>query len=215
VIYHPHTPKLVVTHGAGGQAEWHCRHWDKILSSQATLICPQGKRRFRSDPTRGYYFADHLQLEQEVLSAIAHFEEHFEARAPDEKYLYVGYSQGATMGALAFASHGELFPYLLLIEGGFADFSRPLASRFKASGGLGALFVCGTKQCRDKSQQAARSFASLGLWVDVRYAPFAGHRPDGPVTRALVQGLPALLKQVPRWSDLAPIAPDDLLDGNG
>jgi predicted esterase len=215
VFYVPGAPKLVITHGAGGHAQWHCQHWTQILTEKATLICPRGKRRSQRDESRGYYYPDHLALSREVHSALAAFESQFERRKPEERYLYVGYSQGASMGALAFAPQGKLFSHLILLEGGYADFSLSLAREFKQSGGLGALFVCGTKICRDKAQLAVGGLRKLGLVGLLRWAEGAGHRPDGRVTQALVAMLPQILAADARWEGVVPAVPHDDLDGNG
>jgi predicted esterase len=185
------------------------------LEQSATLICPQGKRRYTRDPSRGYYYPDHLSLSHEVASALTAFETEFEASAPQEKYLYAGYSQGATMGALAFAPQGDRFSYLVLVEGGYADFSLNLARRFKKSGGRGALFICGTKRCRDQSREAVSRLKQLGLNAECHWAEGAGHRPDGSVTKALVSALPFVLSSDPRWNGVTPNLPEDVLNGNG
>ena len=186
-----------------------------MLNGKATILCPRGKLRYAGDEARGYYYPDHLFLEREVKSAVAAFETRFEPRSAGEKYIYAGYSQGASMGALAFAGHGELFSQLILIEGGYKDLTRGLAERYVHSGGTGALFVCGTKACHDQAQSKLAVFKQLGLTVEVHYAPGAGHRPDGAVTRALLKALPRLLATDPRFNGLVLVNPDDTLHGNG
>jgi predicted esterase len=144
------------------------------------------------------------------------FETEFEPREPNEQYVFAGYSQGATMGALAFAPQGNRFSYLVLVEGGYADFSLTLAKQFKNAGGKGALFICGTQSCRDKSRVAVSSLRQLGLEGEERWAPGAGHRPDGPVTKALVSALPFVLSSDRRWNDFIPKVPEEeVLRGNG
>jgi predicted esterase len=215
VYYVPQGPKLVVTHGAGGHAEWHCEHYRRIFEGRVSLLCARGKKRYYNDPAQGYYYPDHRALSAEVLELVATFETRFEPRSAGERYVYTGYSQGATMGALAFASEGGVFSHLLLVEGGYADFSRALARRFQSSGGSGVLFVCGTKACHDRARAAVGELHALGIRATLEWARGAGHRPDGPVTDAFLRGLPKIFETEPGWSRLTPKRPDDPLKGNG
>lgn len=202
--YKNSAPVFVITHGAGGHAAWHCQHYHRLLDGRATLICPQGKLRHAKEPALGYYYPDHLALRREVLSAV----ERFEALAPQtlarRPYVYAGYSQGATMGALAFAEHGELFSQLVLVEGGFADWSDALISRFRATGGGGVLFICGTKQCATQATSAAGRFVAHGLKSSAFWAKGAGHIPDGAVGQTLSEHLGFLLDLDPRWQGFTP-----------
>jgi predicted esterase len=215
VYYVPGGPKLVVTHGAGGHAEWHCEHYRRLFGGRVTLLCARGKKRYFNDPAQGYYYPDHLALAKEVLQMVDAFESRFEARRAGERYVYTGYSQGATMGAFAFASEGRIFSHLLLVEGGYADFSKTLARRFQSTGGAGVLFVCGTKPCHDRAQVAVRDLEALGVRSVLEWARGAGHRPDGPVTDAFMRGLPKLFSSDATWNRIAPQRPDDPLKGNG
>ncbi len=61
-------PLFVVAHGAGGQADWHCNHYEKMLGP-AALLCVSGKRMATRDPSRGYYYPNHMELESELLAA--------------------------------------------------------------------------------------------------------------------------------------------------
>lgn len=215
LFYRSSAPKWIVTHGAGGQAAWHCEHWDKIFHSTVTLLCPRGKKRFAGDLSRGYYYPDHLTLEREVQAMRAAFESKYEPRGAEEKYVYVGYSQGASMGALAMAAHGDWLSHLILQEGGYKDFSPRLAKQFAATGGTGVVFVCGTRACRNQVHAHAENLRASGLKVTWKWASGAGHRPDGPVTRALLELLPEVLSHDARFTGFSPTAPQEVLDGNG
>jgi predicted esterase len=201
VWYRPRAPLFVITHGAGGQAEWHCRHFHRILDGRATLLCPRGKRRHARDASQGYYYSDHFALRREVLAVV----NRFEASVPTSRpYVFAGYSQGATMGALAFAQNGEIFSQLLLVEGGYADWSSTLITQFQKTGGKAVLFVCGTQSCHDQASAAARRFAQVQIRVKVSWAHRAGHRPDGPVGETMADDLSFLLADDPRWQGFTP-----------
>src|SRR5664280_1269910 len=112
------SPLFVVTHGAGGQANWHCSHYAELLGPSAALLCPCGKRMVTRDPARGYYYPDHIALSGELTAVRAAVEEHSDLLQL-EASVYIGYSQGASMGVLAVASHGDWWPRLALVEGGY------------------------------------------------------------------------------------------------
>lgn len=104
------------------------------------------------------------------------------------------------MGALAVAPSGDVFSELLLVEGGFADWSTALVNQFKKSGGRAVLFVCGTQHCRDLARGAVIRFKQADIDAAVTWANGAGHRPDGPVEQRTLEALPLLLKRDARWT---------------
>jgi len=200
--YRRTAPLFVITHGAGGQAEWHCEHYEAILGPSASLLCLAGKRMVARDPTRGYYYPDHVVLSNEIVAArVAIREKHSGALSGDSD-VYVGYSQGATMGALAVAGYGAFFTRLLLVEGGFDSWSPALARKYRGSGGQRVLFVCGTEHCHKQAAKAAATLSIAGVEVKVLYAPNAGHRPDGPVALRVREGLPWLLEGDSRYTEV-------------
>jgi predicted esterase len=206
--YRKGAPLFVVTHGAGGHAAWHCEHYHRLLDGRATLLCPRGKLRYAKDPSQGYYYPDHLALRREVIAVVEGFEALATPSGASRPYVYAGYSQGATMGALAFGESGGLFSQLVLVEGGFADWSQALVNRFRETGGKSVLFVCGTKQCATQAAGAVHRFVSSGLGAKSVWARGAGHVPDGAVGQALSNDLGFLLEADPRWQGFSP-RPED------
>lgn len=198
---HP-APLFVIAHGAGGMAEWHCQHYAALLGRACTLVCLKGKRMFASDANRGYYFPNHLALAEELLGAHSALLEHHAERIYANSAVYVGYSQGASMGILAVAEHGDWFPRLLLVEGGYENWSSALAKRYARTGGRRVLFVCGTEHCRNLAQLTVPMLRRNGVAAELRVAVGAGHRPDGPVTEKVREGLSWLLDESP---ELAPV----------
>lgn len=208
IWYRPSAPVIVIAHGAGGEAEWHCRHFHRIFAGRVTLLCPRGKRIAFKDETRGFYYPDHFALRREVHALVDQFERLVPSAESQRPYVYAGYSQGATMGALAFAESGSLFSKLLLVEGGFADWSNLLVTRFRKSGGQAVLIVCGTKLCGQHAQTAEGYFRKAEVRFRTVWAKGAGHRPDGPVDRLTVAHLPFLLEGDARWGEFALSAED-------
>ena len=193
---HP-APLFVIAHGAGGMAEWHCQHYAELLGPACTLVCLKGKRKFASDANRGYYFPNHLALAEELLGAHSALLEHHAEQIVTNAAVYVGYSQGASMGVLAVAEHGDWFPRLLLVEGGYENWSGALAKRYASTGGRRVLFVCGTEHCRNLAQLSVFILRRNGVTAELRVAVGAGHRPDGPVTDKVREGLIWLLDESP------------------
>lgn len=189
----PNSPLFLVAHGAGGQAEWHCRHYAAMLGPDCTLVCMRGKRMVTRDPERGYYFANHHALAEEIAAARAALVQSHASRVALNSAVYVGYSQGATMGVLAVAEHGDWWPRLLLVEGGYDSWSASLARQFAVSGGQRVLFVCGTEHCRSRAQASQGLLERAHVKTKLLAAPGAGHRADGPVGAAVRRGMRWLL----------------------
>jgi predicted esterase len=195
-------PLFVITHGAGGFAEWHCQHYAALLGSGGTLLCPSGRRMFASDPSRGYYYPNHVVLAEELQGARDAMLQHYAMRIREEAIVYVGYSQGASMGVLAVHKHGDWWPRLLLVEGGYDGWTASLSKRYAASGGRRVLFVCGTAHCREHARASVGLLERAGVAAQLRVANGAGHRPDGPVAAAVRDGLGWLLDDGSAFSQI-------------
>lgn len=189
----PASPLFLIAHGAGGQAEWHCQHYAAMLGPDCTLVCMRGKRMVTRDPARGYYFPNHHALAEEIAATRAALVQSHASRVALNSAVYMGYSQGATMGVLAVAEHGDWWPRLLLVEGGYDSWSSALARQFAVSGGQRVLFVCGTEHCRSRAQASQGLLERAHVKTKLLAAPGAGHRADGPVGAAVRRGLRWLL----------------------
>jgi predicted esterase len=177
-------PLAIATHGAGGGPEWPCDAWARRLAGERIVLCPRGKAISQRD-NYGFYYPDHRALEAELLAAVAASKAALGARLADGPMLYTGYSQGAAMGSLALADHGGDYPYLILTEGGFKEWSPQSARRFKQSGGQRVLFVCGGRGCRDQALKSARILDTAGISTRVEYVAQGGHTDDGAVGERL------------------------------
>jgi predicted esterase len=177
-------PLAIATHGAGGGPEWPCDAWARRLAGERIVLCPRGKAISQRE-NYGFYYPDHRALEAELLAAVAASKAALGARLADGPVLYTGYSQGAAMGSLALADHGGDYPYLILTEGGFKEWSAQSARRFKQSGGQRVLFVCGGRGCRDQALKSARILDAAGIGTRVEYVAHGGHTDDGAVGERL------------------------------
>jgi predicted esterase len=177
-------PLVVATHGAGGTPEWTCEAWGRRLGGERVVLCPRG-RAISLRENYGFYYADHRALEAEVLAAVAALKDSLAGRVTAAGTLYTGYSQGASMGSLGLVEHGADYPYLILTEGGFKEWSPQSARRYKLSGGERVLFVCGGRGCRDQAEKSARVLSAAGLTTRVEYVAHGGHTDDGAVGERL------------------------------
>ena len=195
-------PVLIVTHGAGGTPEGHCELWARISQGKAILLCVRGRARSPA-PADGAYYPDHPTLERETFAALSALRARFADRIAEGPVFYAGFSQGATMGALMLVEHASEVTRLVLVEGGFADWSVPRARNFRARGGERVLFVCGRKACAEPARNAAHWFNDAGVAARVEYVPGAGHSHDARVEARIAAAYPWLIAGDARWEATA------------
>ena len=164
-------PILVAAHGAGDSPEWQCEHWGAVSRGRYFVLCPRGK----SLGGGGYYYANHFELERELLAALEAVKGSYGGFVRPDGGVYTGYSQGATMGALMVIEHGAKFPYLVLVEGGTAEWSASRAKRYAASGGKSVALVCGGSGCMKRAQNSAKILERAGLRARAEHAEGGGH----------------------------------------
>ncbi len=181
-------PLVVATHGAGGAPEYECEYWRELTNGRASLLCLRGTPLSRGD-SGSYFYKNHHELEREFSAALSVFDRPFKVG------VYVGFSQGAIMGAPMIVAHAARFPRLVLIEGGYEYWSRATARKFARNGGKRVLFVCGTKWCNDRAAIPAAWLAQEKVAVRVEYAQGAGHTPGGEVMQLTARALPWVLAE--------------------
>src|SRR5690606_12986122 len=99
-------------------------------------------------------FPEHRTLGRIWSAAVEAFDAKFGGRSMSHSNVYVGYSQGASMGAWVLPDHAARFDRALLIEGGYREWNVQRGLEFKRAGGRAIHLVCGTGSC---FQQATRS----------------------------------------------------------
>jgi pimeloyl-ACP methyl ester carboxylesterase len=193
-------PVIVVTHGAGGSAEQHCQLWSRIAPERAILLCIRGRAR-GPNPADGEYYPDHPALERETFAALSALRTRYGERIAEGGVYYAGFSQGATMGALMLVEHAAEVKRLVLVEGGFAEWSVARARAFRERGGERVLFVCGRKECADAARKSAYWFKLAGVPAQLEYVAGAGHSHDARVEARIISALPWLSASDPRWAE--------------
>ena len=193
-------PVVVATHGAGGTPEALCAYFRELLDDGAFVLCPRGVTMdvYTPPEARTYFYSAHPALEREVRAALDALVARFPARVDLERAVYAGFSQGATMGALAFSRSPAPFTAAVLIEGGVEEWSRFTAGLFKAHGGRRVVFACGRRSCADAARRSAAILLRAGVESRVVDAPGAGHTYEGAVREGVSAALPWLVEGDPR-----------------
>ncbi len=174
-------------HGAGGRAADHCVHWDKHLADDVLIVCPTGTLLRRDDENGGAYFESHLVLREEIEALAAAIRERFQKRVLWGDWLYLGYSQGATMGALALLEGEPLvgkagFSQLVLVEGRGENWNVARSQRFRNSGGESVALVCGTPSCGRHGRGNIPHLQRAGLTASLIEVEGGGHAYWGSMT---------------------------------
>lgn len=173
-------PLVVAAHGAGCVAEDHCAYWWRLTEGRAIVACLRGEPLFRNRPEQGFFFRDHLALGRELALSIGALTKHYGDRI-GARTTFAGYSQGATMGALALPDSGLTFEQLVFIEGGGEGMTKRSVNRLRELGTERVLFVCGTPGCSKRAQGMAGVLTRAGIEARAVDAPGAGHTYLGPV----------------------------------
>lgn len=201
---------VVVAHGAGGRPEPDCAHYRALLGEGDFLIaCTRGtpNNRHKPEAERGYFYDGHPRLGKELAALLAALAstEPYASEVLREDAVYIGYSQGASMGILALHAAPELaahFSAILLVEGGVAEWTVAYAERLAARRVRVAL-VCGQPKCSAAAERSAAWMKRAGLDHRVRSATGAGHTFQGRIGEAAKALLPWLLGQADAPADAA------------
>lgn len=188
-------PLLIAAHGAGGTPEWECEYWRRLSFDRAFVLCLRGTP-LGTYP--GYFYRDHRALEKELGEA-ERAARTSEPRILPGSGMYVGFSQGATMGSAMINAHVTAFPYLVLVEG-FDLWNVPRAQAFARNGGKRILIACGSKECAKVGAASVRWLTKANVEARLEYAPGEGHTPMGGVRSRIQTSLPWLLSDAPAWA---------------
>ena len=206
-------PIAVATHGSYDQPEWNCQTYQQVAHGAAVIVCPRGKLRWDtpSEPEqRRYYFpaagngaSASAWLQREVDAAVRALETNFPTRVTPGPVLYIGFSQGAILGASLLIQAPRRFPRAILVEGGHGAWSAESARTFARGGGQRVLFACGRQSCDSSARRAAAELLRAGVAVKVVYAPDQGHTYDAKVQEQVAAQFDWVLA-----GDERPTAPD-------
>jgi pimeloyl-ACP methyl ester carboxylesterase len=191
-------PLVLAAHGAGDTAQSQCEVWREIIGACGAILCIAGTP-IGPGESNGYFFKNHLELEKEMLAAVAALRTELGEHIDDRDGVYVSYSQGGAMGSLMLPAHGELFSRLVLVEGGAWDWTLKRGQQFASTGGRRILFACGTAGCNRGARRSVQVLASSGLTVRHLDVPGGGHAYWGTVAESVAQLWPWVIEDDPRW----------------
>lgn len=184
-------PIAVATHGSYDQPEWNCQTYQQVARGAAVIVCPRGRLRWDTpdEPAlRRYYFpaagsgaSASAWIEREVAAAVRALAAGAASRIADGPVLYIGFSQGAILGATLLIHAPAQFPRAILVEGGHGAWSADSARTFARGGGQRILFACGRESCERSARRAAAELLRAGVQTKVVYAPDQGHTYDAKV----------------------------------
>jgi hypothetical protein len=189
-------PVMVGMHGAGDRPEWACGGYRAATDAFPFIICPRGL----PDGPEKFNSPGAARILEDVTSALVSLRTRFGPYVADGPLLYAGFSLGAIHGAEVVASHGDLFPVALLIEGGYTQITFQLASRYAKSGGKRILLGCGQPGCPSSFSAAERALRGAGIDEKLLDAKTGRHNLDGPMMQALHDAWPWLVAGDPRWA---------------
>jgi pimeloyl-ACP methyl ester carboxylesterase len=177
---------VIAAHGNYDRPEWQCEVWREIIGARAFVLCPRGVARpdSPSHDDVGFTYPTNQVLEAEVTAALAALRAEYAPYVAEGRVVWTGFSLGAIMGVPIAARAPELFPRLVLIEGGHDKWTPTSAKAFARGGGSRVLFVCSQRGCTSDANAARARLEQAGVAARVVHSKDVGHRYDGPVAQA-------------------------------
>jgi pimeloyl-ACP methyl ester carboxylesterase len=196
-------PILVAAGGAGDTPEWQCQVWRDMIQNAGFVLCPRGLplNPGASGKDLRYYYRNHYALEREVAVGLDALRAKFPDYVDDGPVLYVGFSQGATMGMHLLLQNPKRFPRAVLIEGGMREWL-PAATRRYRKGGERVLLVCGQPRCVTASRLSADLLERAGVKARAAYGEGEGHGYAGVVAREVRRNFAWLVEGDARWASV-------------
>ncbi len=202
-------PVVIVGHGAGGRPEPHCDFYRKLVRGRGFIVCTRGRSIDALIPEgeRGYFYDGHVELGKEVRAVIGALQGRYGERVDLDRSVYAGFSQGATMGILALqqgVAPDARVRGVLLVEGGWAEWTIALAEKLSREGVRRVAIVCGRPICKEEGERSAGWIRRGGLEAEVLEAKGAGHTYGGAVAPLVADAWQWIVEGDPRWASAAP-----------
>jgi hypothetical protein len=192
-------PVLIAAHGAGDGPRWQCEVWSSIVAGRGFILCPRGVPLETGVDEPGHFFRDHHYLGRLVTAALKALRERHGGLVDSGPVVYTGYSQGATMGALYANRRPEIFPRMVLIEGGHSEWDVATARAFRRGGGARVLFACGGRYCANNARKSQRWLERAGVQARVEHIEGGGHTYGGSVAQRVAEVFDWVVEGDPRW----------------
>lgn len=147
----------------------------------------------------GFYPVDVPTLERELETGIAAVRVKYGGNVTPGPIVYVGFSRGAFLGATIAAKHPELYPRVVLIEGGHSPWTDETAASFARGGGKRVLFVCGQPSCASDAEAAVAILRRHGVESRVLHGAGEGHGYKRQVKDELSRAFRSVVEDDERW----------------
>jgi len=194
-------PSVVVLHGDSDDPERHCALWRRIAGHSAFVLCPRGSpREDASSRAPRFSFVSAAAVEQELRAALAALKARHQDHVAAGPVVLVGYSQGAAFALSIGLLEPSFFNRLVLVEGGYEQFTPSVAARYADRGGRRVLFACARPACREKTVGSVHLAQRSGMQSRRVFVPDAGHAHEGPLTDLLLREGPWVLSDDERFS---------------
>jgi hypothetical protein len=118
--------------------------------------------------------------------------------------VYVGFSQGAILGASIVEGAPATYPYVVFLEGLGDVESRRWTRAFKEHGGRRVVLACSQAGCEGARRAAKVAPDKAAIDAKIVYAGPIGHTINGPVIAAMREVVPWLLEGDPTWAGVMP-----------
>lgn len=205
-------PVLVALHGNYDRPEWQCEVWGELLEYRAFILCPRGIPRGDAPKAEDRWTYGSLNSAfKEVFAGLRALRGAYEGYVDGGGAVLTGFSLGAIyavhgLGAgervAAWEAGAEPeFSHAVLMEGGYAGWTKQRVTRF-AQGGGGVLFACGQHDCKNQAAGVARLFAASQADAKVVFPANIGHTYGGALSVAIAEELPWLFREDSRWRAL-------------
>lgn len=193
-------PIMVALHGNYDRPEWQCEVWQGITGGFPFILCPRGIPRDDAPKSEDRWTYGGLKKTQdELLAGIEALRRRFPEHVAEGPLLFTGFSLGAIYGARIVREHAQIFPRAVLTEGGYENWSAPLAKSYAKAGGERVLFACGQTACKYTSKRVAALLEREQVLAKVGFGGNIGHTYDGRVAEAIRAEWAWLLEGDSRW----------------
>jgi pimeloyl-ACP methyl ester carboxylesterase len=194
-------PVVVALHGNFDRPEWQCEVWRGATKAYPFIVCPRGIPRPDANASLDRWtYGKPADVRGEIDAALAALRVRFGDYVASGPIIYFGFSLGAILGVGIVSDDPDRFPRAVLIEGGHANWSAARAKAFAASGGKRVLFACGQRSCKSDALAPSKLLGRLGVETKSVFGGEVGHTYDGPVAEQIMQALPWLVADDPRWA---------------
>ena len=192
-------PVIVAVHGMGDCPEWECAAWRAVFGPRPFIVCPRGRPW---QVNFAWSSSEHIRHSIDALLDAA--EARYGAHLDPAHRIYVGFSQGAILGARVVRRDPDHYQYAIFQEG-FDDAlaQRPAAAALKKAGVIRVLFGCSQGGCKWPRLPIRAALEGAGIEARVNDAGPRGHTIDDAVIQSVKHDIPWLLAGDQAWSAVA------------